>query len=152
MFPLKRSLDAEGGIAGTGFEGADEKGGFMGSILDLTPNTPLEAQEDELREGVEMSYQAAHGETVEESELNGDGNGSENGVGGLREVLGRGFSPSTTFQGFQNGRGLTRGESLEVGEEGIYKVGDLSRLWLYVNGKSPKIDETDVTVARMATI
>lgn len=143
MFPLKRSPDPKGGIAETGFLGADEDGQFMTSILDTTPNTPLEAQEEEQREGVETSYQAAHGVSIDE-----------------HEVLLRDTSPTSTFhamrngEGWQNGRGLTRGESLEAGDgDGKgFKVGDLSRLWLYVNGKSPKVDETDVSLARMATV
>lgn len=141
MFPLKRSPNPKGGIAGTGFLGADEAGEFMASIIDTTPNTPLEAQEDEQREGLEMSFQAAHGETIDEHDVS------------LSD-----FSPSNAFQtmrngdGWQNGRGLTRGESLEIGDGKSFKVGDLSRLWLYVNGKSPKVDETDVSLARMSTI
>jgi hypothetical protein len=33
-----------------------------------------------------------------------------------------------------------------------FQVKELSRLWLYVNGRSPKPDEVDVGIARMATI
>ncbi|KAF8852723.1 hypothetical protein BDZ45DRAFT_658824 [Acephala macrosclerotiorum] len=58
----------------------------------------------------------------------------------------------------------THGEPLsnEENEEGAldkeaekkmeFKVKDLSRLWLYINGKSPRADEGDVGIARMATI
>ncbi|PVH77473.1 hypothetical protein DL98DRAFT_423674 [Cadophora sp. DSE1049] len=45
------------------------------------------------------------------------------------------------------------GENGDGREEKMrFKVKDLSRLWLYVNGKSPRMDETDVGIARMATI
>jgi hypothetical protein len=33
-----------------------------------------------------------------------------------------------------------------------FRVRDLSRLWEYRNGRSPKSDEVDVGVARIATI
>ena len=163
MFPLKRSLDPKGGIAGTGFEGVDVDGDFMSSILDLTPNSSLQAEEEEVREGVELSYQSARGESLEESEN--------------KEVLLRDFSPSSTFHalagkfsskttGISDGKGLRRGESLVNGDgvngdgvngDGVkddraFRVRDLSRLWLYVNGGSPVVDETDVSIARMSTI
>lgn len=38
------------------------------------------------------------------------------------------------------------------GKEMEFRVKDLSRLWLYRNGKSPKINEVDVGIARIATV
>jgi len=52
--------------------------------------------------------------------------------------------------------GVRKGKEKDFSGDGMekvkFKVKDLSRLWLYVNGKSPKLDETDVGIARMATI
>ena len=40
----------------------------------------------------------------------------------------------------------------EAKQKAEFKVKDLSRLWLYVNGKSPKLDEVDAGIKRMSTI
>ena len=65
------------------------------------------------------------------------------------------ISPTTTRNAlqsrFENGRGFTEkrcGEDKDM----EFKVIDLSRLWLYRNGKSPKLDDVDMGIARMATI
>ncbi|KAH7370170.1 hypothetical protein BKA65DRAFT_531885 [Rhexocercosporidium sp. MPI-PUGE-AT-0058] len=112
------------------------------------------------REGLAMSYLGAHGEPLEDGE---------------REVLVRDMSPIAISPGTMkrarlgmtslerlggkevNGDGdgdeKKRGEGVDVGGERMrFRVKDLSRLWMYVNGKSPKMDETDVGIARMATI
>lgn len=143
----------KGGIGGSGFEGADErvlKNEFMESEMELgictNANTNTKAnsnitnattewnqeglEETEEREGLEMSYLGAHGEPL---------------VPGEEEVLVRGLS-------FPLSAGLRAGAEGREGETSKLRVKDLSRLWLYVNGKSPKVDETDVAIARMATI
>jgi len=111
------------------------------------------------REGVEMSYLGAHGEPLGLTE---------------KEVLVRDMSPiSPRTMGklmrgaaFENGGGFTRtvtngdGGKEDIGDKEEkrqerkmeFRVKDLSRLWLYVNGRSPKVDEVDVGIARMATI
>ncbi|KAG4436491.1 hypothetical protein IFR05_008032 [Cadophora sp. M221] len=166
----------KGGIGGSGFLGADEregKNGFMESVLELgLPSSSSATSNDEdaverasEREGLEMSYLGAHGEPLEDGE---------------KEVLVRDMSPISpaTMRKFERGRlgmtsaqrlgmvgtseggvvkgkgkGMLNGDGKETEEEKMrFKVKDLSRLWLYVNGKSPKIDETDVGIARMATI
>lgn len=169
----------KGGIGGSGFVGADEregKNGFMESVLELglpsssSPSSSTSNDEDAAeraseREGFKISYLGAHGEPLEDGE---------------KEVLVRDMSPispatmkrfererlgMTSAQrlgmvggagkekGMVNGDGKVRGEREENREEKMrFRVKDLSRLWLYVNGKSPKIDETDVGIARMATI
>ena len=71
------------------------------------------------------------------------------------------------WEGEKNGVEVEAGEVIERTEEDVgfgdveekkdegrmeFKVKELSRLWLYVNGGSPKLDEVDVGIARMATI
>jgi hypothetical protein len=139
MFPLKRSMKPKGGIGGSGFEGVDEDGEFMSSPLEWAAKG--DEKKDE-REGLEISYLGTHGEPLD---------------GGEQEVLLRDMSPvsaSSTFNAlraeFENGRGMTNGVK---GTDALkFKVADLSRLWLYRNGGSPKTDETDVGIARMATL
>lgn len=150
MFPLKPSADPTGGIGGSGFDGVDEDGEFMASILDLTPGNPtqpLVELEEEQREGVEISYQTAHGEPLDESRE--------------PEVLLRDFSPSSTFHAVRNHieHGGAHANGTEVTQEVErvidsmqFRCRDMSRLWLYINGKSPKKEEVDVSLARMATI
>jgi hypothetical protein len=54
---------------------------------------------------------------------------------------------------FANGNGFTNGNgNVEVKGKAEFKVKDLSRLWLYVNGKSPKLDEVDAGIGGMSTI
>ena len=150
MFPLKPSADPHGGIGGSGFDGVDEEGEFMNSILDLTPGSPaspFSKFEDEQREGAEISYHSIHGESPDVQES--------------PDVSLRDFSPSSTFQTLKDH--MQNGD-LQVGEKELqkrfekvvdgmqFRVKDMSRLWLYVNGKSPPLDEVDVSLARMATI
>ena len=54
--------------------------------------------------------------------------------------------------GFKNGRGMTNGTNRNGMQKTKFTVKDLSRLWLYRNGGSPKLNEVDVGIARMATI
>lgn len=151
MFPLKPAPPSsntlrKNGIGGSGFEGVDEeKSEFMNSILELGNSGTSEEKKDE-REGLEMSYLGAHGEPL---------------VNGEKEVLLRDMSPIVPSTMFGNGGGFTNGtdggwnekmEEQEQEKKMQFRVKDLSRLWLYVNGKSPKVDETDVGIARMATI
>jgi hypothetical protein len=156
MFPLKPSPPSTNplqapGIGGSGFEGVDEVDcDFMNSILELGQHSVGEEKKDK-REGLKLSYLGAHGEPLNKGE---------------QGVLLRDMSPISpnTMRGlrgesFENGNGFTsRGqeedeEDEEAGERQMeFRVKDLSRLWLYVNGKSPKMDETDVGIARMATI
>jgi hypothetical protein len=90
-------------------------------------------------------------------------NGESNGANGVKETNGTG-------NGVKNGVMEQDGVVIERTEEDVgygdvgdveeikeeqkmeFKVKDLSRLWMYVNGKSPKVDEIDVGLARMATI
>jgi len=64
-------------------------------------------------------------------------------------------SPVTTQSALdsrmENGRGLTK-KPYTGGKEMEFRVKDLSRLWLYRNGESPKVDDVDVGIARMATV
>jgi hypothetical protein len=150
--PKTKGNDVKGGVGGSGFLGAKEKGNaFMESVLSLGHDGDEKADE---REGVEMSYLGAHGEPLEIKE---------------KEVLIRDMSPiSPRTMGklmraqFENGGGFTNSDS-GIGGDGDkeekreekkmeFRVKDLSRLWLYVNGKSPKVDEVDVGIARIATI
>jgi hypothetical protein len=91
--------------------------------------------------------------------------------GEFERARGLGFTNGTNGtsnrEGEQNGVEFGVGEVIERTEEDVgfgdvevkkeegkmeFKVKDLSRLWLYVNGGSPKLDEVDVGIARMATI
>ena len=146
MFPLKRALEKRGGIGGSGFDGADEDAkGFMEEVVEW--GVDGDEKRDE-REGMEMSYLGAHGEPLD---------------GGEESVMLRDMSPVSPGtidralkREFENGRGFTKNNELVNGDgkkrKMEFRVRDLSRLWLYVNGKSPKIDEVDVGIARMATI
>ena len=142
MFPLKPSTKKHGGIGGSGFEGADDESEFMESVVERGKNH--DEKKDE-REGLEMSYLGAKGEPLNYGE---------------EEVLIRDMSPVSPVVignalrgGFENGRGFTEAEKRDRMEgEMEFRVKDLSRLWLYRNGGSPKVDEVDVGIARMATI
>lgn len=149
MFPLKRSKDPKGGIGGSGFLGADEEGNeFMESVMALGGVEDGEEKKDE-REGWEMSYLGTHGEPLSNEE---------------NEVLIRDMSPISpaTMRKFVKDFDGKKGLAMTNGKEGAldkeaekkmeFKVKDLSRLWLYINGKSPRADEGDVGIARMATI
>jgi len=160
----------KGGVGGSGFTGAQQTNEFMESLLALGHDGDETSDE---REGVEISYLGTHGEPLgaREKEVlfrdmspvtmrrlrgefeagrglgftNGDGyEGKGNGVGnGASKVIGR--TEEDVGFGSVNGDGEGK-EKMKI------KVKDLSRLWLYVNGGSPKLDEVDVGIARMATI
>ena len=146
MFPLKKSPElkdgkSKGGIGGSGFEGAVDDCEFMNSVVELGRDG--DRKEDE-REGFEMSYCGAQGEPLsagEEATL-------------IRDMSP--VSPSSTLNairgGFKNGRGMTNGTNGNGMQKTKFTVKDLSRLWLYRNGGSPKLNEVDVGIARMATI
>lgn len=144
MFPLKPSPSfPHGGIGGSGFDGVDEDGEFMNSILDLTPEIPSSHDhgEEEQREGAEISCLSAQGKT------------------GRDDVLLRDFSPSSTFhqlkghlESGERGKKEVEGEMQRVLDGMRFRTKDMSRLWLYINGRSPPLDEVDVSLARMATI
>jgi len=152
MFPLKASATKNDGIGGSGFEGADESEGneFMNTVLVLGKEG--DETKDE-REGWEMSYLGAHGEPLSKGET---------------DVLLRDMSPISP-SAFGNGNGFTNGVenagvngngntgvndngNVEVKVTGEFRVKDLSRLWLYVNGGSPKMDEVDAGIKTMSTI
>lgn len=131
-----------GGIGGSGFLGVGERphtNAFMDSEMDLGLDADTAVGQTKEwcdskceREGLEISYAGAHGEPLVEVE---------------REILVRDMSGLSEVG--VNGAGERRSER---GEKGKLRVKDFSRLWLYVNGKSPKVDETDVAIARMATM
>jgi hypothetical protein len=151
MFPLKSSPERHGGIGNSGFEGADEDAkGFMDEIVEW--GIDGDEKQDE-REGLEMSYLGTHGEPLD---------GEEEAVM-LRDMspVSPGTIDCALTREFETGRGFTKNGSSGANEIGNgpggkgkmqFKVRDLSRLWLYVNGRSPKTDEVDVGIARMATI
>ena len=174
LFPGKVG---KGGVGGSGFLRAKEEGNaFMESALALGHS---DEQADE-REGVEISYLGAHGEPLGKREkevlvrdmspisphtMRKFGRRVEEE---FETARGLGFTNGTSDRkGEQNGVEFQVGEVIERTEEDVgfgdveekkeegkmeFKVKDLSRLWLYVNGGSPKLDEVDVGIARMATI
>lgn len=147
MFPLKKCSDDDKGIGESGWDGCDEDpecNEFMDSILEM--GLPMKENDDE-REGLEMSYLGCHGQPMGNQE---------------KEVLIRDMSPISPlslrnargqFDG-ANGMSKTVDEDGDVVDEGKvqFRVRDLSRLWMYINGKSPKLDDVDVSIARMATL
>jgi hypothetical protein len=136
MFPLKASVNKHEGIGGSGFEGADDSEGneFMNSVLVLGKEGNENKDE---REGWEMSYLGTHGAPLSREEI---------------KTEFRDESPVSQSV-FANGNGFTNGNgNVEVKGKAEFKVKDLSRLWLYVNGKSPKLDEVDAGIGGMSTI
>ncbi|PBP17331.1 hypothetical protein BUE80_DR011899 [Diplocarpon rosae] len=145
-----RSASPRGGIGNSGFMGCDDdtSNEFMDSVLELGTDHDVAAQNDE-REGLELSYLGTHGEPLDGAET---------------EVLMRDMSPISPRTMKKFGMGLTpvekeiggreRGMAEDGGREARMRirVKDLSRLWLYRNGRSPKVDETDAGIMRMATI
>ncbi|KAK6582500.1 hypothetical protein PZA11_004908 [Diplocarpon coronariae] len=134
-----------GGIGNSGFLGCDDDDAagneFMGAALERG------ASDDE-REGLETSYLGTHGAPLDDAE---------------KEVLVRDMSPISPGTRERFGLGLTSaaketgasasGRGEDGGEARMsFRVKDLSRLWLYRNGRSPKSDETDAAILRMATI
>jgi len=164
----------KGGIGNSGFLGANEDpdgNEFMNSVLELgLGDEDADDIQERLceREGLAMSYLGAHGETLESGEGDEE-DGDEEGVK-VRDMSP--MSPATMRKfdisglamtskqrlGRLDGKanGVRKGKEKDFSGDGMekvkFKVKDLSRLWLYVNGKSPKLDETDVGIARMATI
>jgi hypothetical protein len=134
MFPLVPSRDPAGGVGGSGFEGAAKRCEFMDSVVEMGKG---DKNQDE-REGFEMSFFGAKGDSEEDQATV---------IANLSPV-----SPASTFNAlatpFSHGRGFTNGDF----QEKKYTVKDLSRLWLYLNGGSPKLDEVDMGIARIATI
>jgi hypothetical protein len=130
MFPLKPSSEKTGGVGGSGFEGCEESCDFMDCAIELPQ---ARDEENDEREGLEMSYLGAQGCEDE-------------------QVLLRDMSPISPSlkrlplkTEFGYGSGMTTKKT-------DFKVRDLSRLWLYRNGGSPRTDEADIGIMRMATI
>lgn len=143
MFPLKTSIDGDKGRGESGFIGVDEdidkEDSFMGSRMILGNSDANKGNGGLEREGMETSYLNSKGEADEDE-----------------EVVIRDMSPLSpqTMRKFaaENGLGMTNGNgSGNIGER-EFEVKDLSRLWLYINGKSPKDDGIDAGIARMATM
>ncbi|TAQ88695.1 hypothetical protein B7494_g2980 [Chlorociboria aeruginascens] len=128
MFPLQPNQTE------TGFRGTAENNEFMNSVLDLGNRN--EAEE---RESYEISYCGTHGEPLDAGE---------------EEVLVRDMSPVSLVgrveDAFERDMGLGFGRAEKA--KGRFRVKDLSRLWLYRDGRSPKKDEVDAGIARMSTI
>jgi len=147
MFPL---LPCEnGGIGGSGFDGAKDESAFMEEEVEwfglLSRNRMLESLESS-----ELSARGEFGgECGEEGENGGrEKNGEGEGDGDEETQVGVvSMSPISVkrMSSFESGRGMT-------GRRRKYKVKDLSRLWLYRNGRSPRPDAVDAGIARMATI
>jgi hypothetical protein len=137
MFPLKPSPPDRPGIGGSGFEGADEESDFMDTVVEWGKNH--DEQRDK-REGLALSYLGATSDspdTDEEAVL-------------LRDMspVSPGSTVSALRGDFENGRGFTtNGVNGEHKKKKEFRVRDLSRLWQYRNGKSPKMDEVDVGIA-----
>lgn len=139
MFPLQKSATKNGGIGNSGFEGAADESAFMDGVIEWDRGG--QEQKDE-REGGEMSYLIAKGELFRKDDE--------------EETLIADMSPTSSnpmmnalkskYENDSQG-----GDSLEQ-DKFKFRVKDLSRLWEYRNGRSPKIDEVDVGIARMATI
>ncbi|KAE9369930.1 hypothetical protein N431DRAFT_547227 [Stipitochalara longipes BDJ] len=178
LFPGRKD---RGGVGGSGFVGAKDGNEFMESVLSLgqvgdelsderegveisylgTHGQPLGGGEKEvlMRDMSPLSpvtLRKLRGEFDGERGLgftNGNGNGKTNAISntatnrvsnGVSEVIER--TEEDIGFGDVNGDREKKEERMQV------KVKELSRLWLYVNGGSPKLDEVDVGIARMATI
>ncbi|PMD42031.1 hypothetical protein L207DRAFT_485465 [Hyaloscypha variabilis F] len=145
MFPLEPAPPEreKGGIGGSGFSGAKTENEFMESMIVIGKEGDEASDE---REGVEVSYLGAHGMPLGlSSNGNGVGKGEKNGVrNGVEEVIAR--TEEDVGFGDLGEMKERKGGTMQV------KVKDLSRLWLYINGGSPKLDEVDVGIARMATM
>lgn len=145
MFPLQKSATKNGGIGNSGFEGAADESLFMDGVIEWDRGG--QGQRDE-REGVEMSYLIAKGELFQKDDQ--------------EKTMISDMSPTSSTprmnalkSQIDNDRSFTGGshvvDSLQQ-DKFQFRVKDLSRLWGYRNGRSPKIDEVDVGIARMATI
>ncbi|RDW84800.1 hypothetical protein BP6252_02390 [Coleophoma cylindrospora] len=157
MFPLKRTVDGRGGIGNTGFLGADEEDNkFVESYLDIQVGRGKkhEIVPGDEREGLETSYRGTHGESLK--------NRPEHGNSTKGFFLGGSITPPRTeaespqdykqMESAMNGVDAINGCSESSDEKIRFKVKDMSRLWLYRNGRSPRLDEVDFGVARMATM
>ena len=144
MFPLQKSAKENGGIGNSGFDGAADDGPFMDSTVEWDKGGDEKRDE---REGLEMSYLTAKGEPLWKDE---------------EETVIRDMSPVSSNatvnalkNDFENGRGFTPRDVEHATKEQDtfeFRVKDLSRLWAYRNGRSPKFDEVDIGIARMATL
>lgn len=144
MFPLQKSVEVKGGIGNSGFEGAADESAFMDTIVEWDRGDDKDKGE---REGLAMSYLATKGEPLDRGE-------EETLVNDMSPISPRVLRNALDRE-FENGNDSTSSSS-KVGTNGRnrvqFRVKDLSRLWAYRNGRSPKKDETDVGLARMATI
>ncbi|KAG9235359.1 hypothetical protein BJ875DRAFT_422201 [Amylocarpus encephaloides] len=132
MFPLEKTEDGKGGIGNSGFLGADEKNNlFMEEPIQLVGTTRLKKSATEDLATSARSVEPHGGVTDEGSDDEGD-------VGVFDA------SPISTRNSFHDG--LPNRVEME------YKVKDLSRLWLYRNGKSPEHDEVDARISRIGTV
>jgi hypothetical protein len=135
IFPLKRCADGEG-IGGSGFEGALETHNrFMESSLSRSEETLI------AREGWEMSYFGVNGELPEiSSEKEKFGASVSSDSFGPRK---KSYVQENEWAEFdiERVRELLSGANRPRRYD--FKVKDMSRLWLYVNGKKPK-DRTDL--------
>ena len=144
MFPLQESVGKNSGIGNSGFEGAADDSPFMDTFVEWDKGSNKCKGE---REGLEMSFLTAKGEPLEKGE-------KETLINDMSPVASS-ASMNALKREFEKGRGFTSGSEGSGSKEQItvrFKVKDLSRLWGYRNGRSPKIDEVDVGLARMATI
>jgi hypothetical protein len=169
------------GFIGVDLAACEVEGGFMGSALDLTPDDKPEKkskekaeQEDDCgaREDLESSIVGAHGSPLS-SLLDYMREGEDENEVLLRDmspnstfhILRHGFTSSSDGSGSGSGSGAVNRNVNGDGDGGMeemvngveertvkLKVKDLSRLWLYVNGRSPRADEMDFKVARMSTM
>ena len=172
MFPLEACEKSEEFPLGWkgAYEGDEDGGeggnGFVDSRVEKGKDGDEGADE---REGWEVSVLGARGGLDEEettvrdmgSPIVGNGGGLLKKGGSSHE-----FEVQKGFAGFEgqemSGVVGDGGVGKEVNGEGVegekerkedgYRVKDLSRLWHYRNGKSPKPDEVDVGIARMSTI
>jgi hypothetical protein len=130
MFPLKRCAEGEG-IGGSGFEGALETHNrFMESMLIRSEENLI------VREGWKMSYFGVHRELPEISSEMGKAWASISRdlyVPRTRRYIFRGKWSEFDIE---EARDLLNGADPPRGYE--FRVKDMSRLWLYVNGKRPK--------------
>ena len=144
MFPLQDSVGKSSGIGNSGFEGAADDSPFMDTFVEWDESSN---NGKDKREGLEMSFLTAKGEPLDEGE-------KETLISDMSPVSSS-ASMTTLKREFEKGGGFTSVSEGSGGKEQItvrFKVKDLSRLWAYRNGRSPKIDEVDVGLARMATI
>ena len=128
MFPLKRCAEGEG-IGGSGFEGAlENQNRFMESMLFLS------AEDLITREDWKMSYFGVHGELPDISSEEGRF-GADIRSDWFRHRM-RTYINGEKRSNFDIVRDMLSGPDPPRGYE--FRVKDMSRLWLYVNGKSPR--------------